>query len=112
MKRTYYVYILTNVHKTVLYTGITNNLQQRIVEHYLDTSTAKTFCGRYNVYFLLHYEVYNTPMTAINREKQIKGWTRKKKIDLIQIENPFMNFLNETIFDKWPPDVMFHRKDL
>jgi putative endonuclease len=109
MAKSYYTYILTNSTKSVLYTGITNDLQQRIVEHYLSRGNPQTFTGRYNVFYLLYFEEYDKPMDAIDREKEIKGWRREKKIDLIKTENPNLVFLNDTIFDTWPPLEMYHR---
>lgn len=103
MKPTFYVYILTNYTKTVLYTGVTNNLLQRIFEHYANRGNAISFTGKYNVYYLLYYEDYNYIDKAIAREKEIKGWKREKKEQLIKSENPEMNFLNDTLFDEWPP---------
>jgi putative endonuclease len=112
MSRSFYVYILTNYTKTVLYTGVTNDLQQRIIEHFLDTKEGQTFAGKYKTYYLLHFEIFDTPMSAINREKEIKGWNRQKKMNLIQSENPTLRFLNGELFDEWPPTGMFHRKDV
>jgi putative endonuclease len=72
-KKIYSVYIVTNKNKTVLYTGMTNNLEQRIIEHYLDRIEKKTFTGKYNCHFLLFYESFENVTNAINREKEIKG---------------------------------------
>jgi putative endonuclease len=111
MTKHFYVYIVTNLKKTVFYTGMTNDLQQRIVEHYLNKSSNDTFTGKYKTYYLLHYEIFPTAFAAINREKEIKGWRREKKINLIKTENDNLDFLNNKIFDEWPPKEMFHRKD-
>lgn len=100
----YYVYITTNVHKTVLYTGITNNLGQRIIEHYLNSDAQNTFAGRYNAYYLIYYEIYQYVNDAIAREKEIKGWRREKKEALIIQQNPSWLFLNESILGQWPPE--------
>ncbi len=105
----YYVYILTNFTKTVLYTGVTNNLEQRIVEHYLSRGNSKTFTGKYHVFYLLFYESYDYINDAIAREKEIKGWRRSKKEELINSFNPEWKFLNEELSGKWPPDELFHR---
>ena len=75
----YSVYILTNVRKTVLYAGVTNDLEQRIVEHYIDRIEQKTFACKYSCHFLLFYENYKYVNDAIAREKEIKGWVRIKK---------------------------------
>ena len=83
----YYVYILTNVHKTVLYTGVTRDLVRRVYEHknHLDRNS---FTARYNVELLVYYESTSDVEAAIEREKQIKGWNRKRKEKLIASKNP------------------------
>ena len=83
----YYVYILTNKHNSVLYTGVTNDLVRRVYEHknHLDK---KSFTSRYNVEKLVFYEQTNNVESAIQREKQIKSWKRDKKIALIIKSNP------------------------
>jgi putative endonuclease len=107
----YYVYILTNYKKTVLYTGLTSNLEQRIVEHYMDRGNEKTFSGKYHTFYLLFYESSEYIRNTIAREKEIKGWRRSKKEALISSFNPEWKFLNEELFGKWPPDELFHRRD-
>jgi putative endonuclease len=92
--RNFYVYIVTNSTKTVLYTGFTNNLERRLAEHAANKGNSKTFTGRYNACYLLYFEVFNNPTEGIAREKEIKGWRRDKKIGLIQTTNPDMAFLN------------------
>ena len=108
----YSIYIVTNFTKTVLYTGVTNNLQQRVIEHYLSRGDPKTFTGSYNAFYLLYYEDYKYVNDAIAREKEIKGWLRGKKITLIKAFNPEMKFLNNELYGTWPPQDLFHRKDL
>ena len=83
----YYVYILTNSNKNVLYTGVTNDLRRRVYEHkhHLDKGS---FTARYNVENLVYYEVTSCVESAIEREKQIKGWNRKHKNKLIESKNP------------------------
>jgi putative endonuclease len=105
-QKTFYVYILTNALKTVLYTGLTNDLQQRIIEHYKNRGQLQTFCGRYNVYWLLYFERHKFINNAIARENEIKGWRREKKVQLIAEMNPELNFLNEEVFGKWPPEEL------
>ena len=92
----YYVYILTNKHKTVLYTGVTNDLIRRVYEHkaHLDKGS---FTAQYNVEYLVYYEVATNPEAAIAREKQIKSWNRKRKEKLISQENPEWIDLYETL---------------
>jgi len=81
MSKDYYVYILTNYTNTVLYTGVTNNLLRRVYEH--KEKMADSFTKKYNINKLVYYEVFNDIKLAIAREKQIKGGSRKKKIELI-----------------------------
>ena len=91
----YYVYILTNFTKKVLYTGVTNDLARRLYEHrYIEKGS---FCYRYRCYYLLYLDWYQDINQAIDREKQIKKWGRGKKINLIKTINPEMKFLNDTI---------------
>ena len=80
-----YVYILTNVHNKVLYTGVTSDLVKRVYEH--KNKMVDGFTKKYNVHKLVHFEISDDMMTAIEREKQIKGWLRKKKIALIEKNN-------------------------
>ena len=82
----YYVYILTNWSNGVLYTGVTNNLERRLYEH--KNKLVNGFTGKYNVDKLVYYDNTTDVKAAIAREKQIKGWTRRKKIDLIESMNP------------------------
>jgi len=81
MRKDYYVYVLTNYKNTVLYTGVTNNLLRRVYEH--KEKLADSFTKKYNINKLVYYEVFNDIKFAIAREKQIKGGSRQKKIDLI-----------------------------
>jgi putative endonuclease len=111
-KTTYSVYILTNKNKNVLYTGITNNLEQRLIEHYLDRIDKKTFAGKYNCHFLIFYETFKYINDAIAREKEIKGWVRIKKDKLITEFNKEWEFLNKELLGEWPPKNMQHRKDM
>lgn len=91
--RNFFVYIITNKHQSTLYVGITNNLERRLWEH--RNQTVKGFSSRYNLSFLLYYEVYPDPLSAIAREKQIKGWRREKKTNLIEKMNPRWMDLSE-----------------
>lgn len=91
---TYFIYILTNKAKSVFYIGVTGNLKKRLQQHgdniLLDT---KTFASKYNVEFLLYYEKFTWIHYAIAREKELKGWRRDKKLALIKIMNPNLEFL-------------------
>ena len=90
----YYIYIITNKTKTVLYTGVTNNLKRRLSEHADNILNKKnTFASRYNVQYLLYFEKFGWIQLAIAREKEIKGWRREKKIALIKSLNPAFEFL-------------------
>jgi putative endonuclease len=82
----YYVYILTNDTNNVLYTGVTNNLVRRVYEH--KNKLIPGFTSKYKVNKLIYYDSTNEVMSAIEKEKQIKSWTRKKKISLIDKFNP------------------------
>jgi putative endonuclease len=93
------VYIVTNKNKTVLYTGITNDLRRRLWEHQQNSIPfrSQTFAGKYNAYFLIYYEHFGWVENAIAREKEIKGWRREKKEALINRVNPGWRFLNEEV---------------
>jgi putative endonuclease len=84
--RTFYVYILTNRHNTVLYTGVTNDLGRRLSEH-RSRVNAKSFTCQYNVTKLVWFETFTSIRAAIAREKQIKAGSRRKKIALVEREN-------------------------
>jgi putative endonuclease len=89
----YYVYITTNPGKKVFYTGVTNELRSRVAEHRENKGDKKTFAGRYYCYNLIYYEHYPDIKQAIQREKEIKNMSRKKKEELIATMNPKWNFL-------------------
>ena len=82
----YCVYIMTNAHNTVIYCGVTNNLARRVYEH--KNGLGGIFTKKYNVNKLVYYEVGDNVNAALAREKQIKGGSRKKKIDLVNGVNP------------------------
>lgn len=81
-----YVYLLANKHNNVLYTGVTNDLIRRVYEH--KNKLVAGFTQKYNVDRLVYFEVCSGIVVAIEREKQLKGWSRKKKQDLINSLNP------------------------
>ena len=96
MERGGYIYILTNKNHTVLYTGVTSNLANRLYEH----STGlyrNSFTNKYNVKELVYYEEFLSIEEAIYREKQIKAGSRQKKLDLINRFNPDWNDLTGSI---------------
>ncbi len=90
----YYVYILTNAHHNVLYTGLTNDLERRCKEH--KQKIKKGFTKNYNVDKLIYSEIFEFIEEAISREKQIKGYSRLKKVALInQFNNDWMDLYIE-----------------
>ena len=82
----YYVYILTTRSNTVLYTGVTNDLKRRVFEH--KSGFNEGFTKKYYVHKLIYFEMFDFVEFAIAREKQIKGYSREKKIKLIETMNP------------------------
>jgi putative endonuclease len=100
--KNYYVYIMTNLSRT-LYTGVTNNLVRRVYEH--KNKLIEGFTKKYNITRLVYFEVFNNIEGAIRREKQIKGWVRKKKIALIESINPEWKDLYEELIEE---DSSFH----
>jgi putative endonuclease len=97
MMKQYYVCIITNRSRT-LYTGVTSNLEKRVREHKL--KLVPGFTERYNINRLVYYEITPDVEIAISREKQIKGWLRSKKIQLIETLNPNWRDLSEEWFDR------------
>ena len=91
MNKNYYVYIMTNCKNTVLYIGVTNNLERRVYEH--KNKLVEGFSKRYNLNKLVYFEYLQDIIVAIEREKQLKGWIRSKKISLIESVNPNWNDL-------------------
>ena len=97
---TYYVYILTNVKRNVMYVGVTNDLEKRVAEH--RTGTGGAFTRQYRVNTLVYAEEYQQIEDAIVREKQIKGWRRSKKDALVEAANPTWADLLEPGVGKGP----------
>jgi putative endonuclease len=89
--------MLTNRGKTVLYTGVTNDLKRRLSEH--AQSSPRSFTGKYKCYYLIYWEWFQFVEDAIAREKEIKGWNRSKKEVLIARLNPNWDFLNDQIME-------------
>jgi putative endonuclease len=100
MDRTFHVYILAG-ESGVLYTGMTNNLMRRIVEH--KQKKIPGFTSKYNVTKLVWFEAHGRAVSAIAREKQIKGWSRAKKVALIEAMNPHWKDLTEILQTDSPP---------
>ena len=84
--RSYYVYILTNRPRGVLYTGVTSDPVRRLHQHRVGAGSE--FAHRYRLHRVVYIEATSDPRSAIAREKQIKGWVRRKKIRLIEAVNP------------------------
>jgi len=85
VSNTYYIYILSSRSRN-LYTGVTNDLARRLIEH--RECKAPGFASRYRVFRLVHFEIFGDIRAAITREKEIKGWRREKKVWLIKRGNP------------------------
>ncbi len=85
--KTYYVYMMTNRTRVVLYTGVTNDLTRRVWEH--QHGTIEGFTKKYRLTKLVCHETYHEVLQAIQREKEIKGWRRSKKNALVETLNPW-----------------------
>ena len=83
----YFVYILANKTNVAIYTGVTNDLERRLAEH-RSQMDPRSFTARYKIYKLVYFESTSDPGIAIEREKQIKSWSRSKKNKLIESVNP------------------------
>ena len=95
MSKEGFVYILTNKHKTTLYTGVTNDLKRRLAEHKLHINQG--FTDKYKTDYLVFFEICKDMATAIHREKQIKKWQREWKENLIKEFNPEWKDLSDDI---------------
>jgi putative endonuclease len=96
MDKTYWVYVLASRSRN-LYTGVTNNLHRRLIEH--REGLVPGFTSRYRIFRLVHYEAFHDIRNAIAREKEIKAWRREKKIRLIEHQNPAWDDLSEWWFE-------------
>ena len=93
---TYYVYIITNTYRSTYYIGITNNLGKRLQQHKENIANGnKTFAAKYNLQHLVFYQRFSWVQNAIAREKELKGWRREKKLDLIRAFNADFEFLED-----------------
>jgi putative endonuclease len=95
--KTFYIYMVSNRSRSVLYIGVTNSLERRLWFH----ANAKpgSFVKRYRCDRLVYYESFNTAGDAISREKEIKGWRREKKNDLVRTLNPLWKDLGAELFE-------------
>ena len=91
----YYVYILASRRDGAIYVGITNDLVRRVYEH--RTKVIQGFASKYNITRLVWFEIYEDPISAISREKELKKWKRGWKIQLIEAQNPLWRDLYESI---------------
>ena len=91
----YYVYIITNFNNKVMYIGVTNDIKRRLFEH--TNKTVEGFTSKYSVHKLVYVEHYTDAYLAIKREKQLKGWRRQRKNELVETMNPGW----EDLFKKW-----------
>jgi putative endonuclease len=96
VNRTFYVYVLSNVSK-MLYIGVTNNLERRILEH--KNKLIPGFSQKYNLHRLIYFESFGDVRDAIVRGKQLKGWVRVRKVELIESKNPNWADLAEDLFE-------------
>ncbi|ANH83784.1 hypothetical protein A8C56_08065 [Niabella ginsenosidivorans] len=92
----YTVYIVSNYLRTVLYTGVTNDIVRRMSEH--KSGEQKGFTSRYRCYYLVYFEEFSDIRNAIAREKQLKRWHREWKLNLIKTQNPDMKDLSDEWF--------------
>lgn len=97
-EKVYAVYMLTNYTKRVIYIGVTSDLERRIREH--QTGIYPGFTKKYNVKYLVYYDLFGDVHLAIEREKELKGWKRSKKNDLITSFNPSWRDLSNTLFNQ------------
>ena len=93
---TYYVYIIANKYRSSYYIGVTNNLGKRLRQHRENIEKGiKTFASKYQIQHLVYYEEFSWVQLAIAREKELKGWRRDKKLDLIRSFNATFEFLED-----------------
>ncbi len=111
MKDIFYTYMTTNFNKTVIYTGSTVNLIQRLYEHYINQGLTNSFTSKYKAFYCIWYQEFKTLEEARNRESEIKLLNRAKKEEIINKSNPEWNFLNEKICEAWPPVGVKNRNE-
>ncbi|MBQ5791825.1 MAG: GIY-YIG nuclease family protein [Clostridia bacterium] len=94
--KSYYVYILASPRNGLLYVGMTNSLPRRLEEH--QNGEIEGFTKKFGIHKLVYYEVFEDVLNAIDREKQLKRWTRAKKNALVEKVNPEWADLSERVF--------------
>lgn len=94
----YYVYIITNKTRSTIYIGVTNNLERRMYEH--KNKLVPGFSAKYNLNILIYFEHTTDISSGIAREKQLKKWSRSKKLELIRASNPLLEELKLGSLDK------------
>jgi putative endonuclease len=99
-EKSFHVYILMNKDNSVMYTGVTSDLLLRMYRH-RNHIYEGSFTDRYNVSNLVYYERFETPLSAIKREKEIKGWKRERKLKLIMQRNPYC----ENLYDEYVASI-------
>lgn len=97
MSLVYYVYILTNANRTLLYSDVTNNLKSRLLFHQSMTLSQNAYTKKYKVFYLIYFEPFAEVVDAIKREKEIDSMSRKMKEELINSKNKNWEFLNDKI---------------
>ncbi len=103
--KAYYVYVMTDRHRSTVYTGVTNDLQQRVYEH--KAGLSRGFTAKYHAENLVYFEETADIRGAISREKQIKVWRRSRKVALIESANPNWDDLSRGWFSTAPPPDSF-----
>ena len=96
--KSYFVYMMTNRTKVVLYTGVTNNLTRRVWEH--QNGKVEGFTMKYKLHRLVYHETFHDIRDALARETEIKGWVRRKKNALVETKNPKWADLSKHLFEQ------------
>lgn len=104
--KTYHIYIVSNRIRSVFYIGVTSDLYRRISEH-ASSADPNSFTSKYNCKYLIYYEEYQSVKEALAREKQLKKWSKQKKLDLIQELNPKLRDLSTSSRWQWKVYLMF-----
>jgi len=103
-EHSYYVYVVSNFNRAVLYIGVCNDIARRMIEH--KYGFGSQFTKKYKLKYLIYYEEYKYIQEAIQREKELKGWLREKKIKLIKEDNPKMKDLSEELLEDFSKEEL------